>query len=182
VLEPLLNDIFKTYAYSFSTVRKEHFMKKQIAIVSIATGSLVGGLMVTPATAAYTVKPKVGQCFMQTRDDVSAPYAQKNPINCSKTHNAETYIVAKWPLSVPPEDLPEGEGLEVAESLCRAWGKGGVLEASYFTFWAWFTPDPVAWAKGERWLRCDAMKTLNETEPYKFVSWKGQKLKVKKNI
>ena len=157
-------------------------MHKQIATIFIATCSLVGGLMVTSANAAYTVKPKVGQCFMQTRDDVSASFAQKNPISCSKTHNAETYIVAKWPLTEPPENLAEGEGLEIASSLCRAWGKGGVLEGSYFTFWAWFTPDPVAWAKGERWLRCDAMKTLNETEPYKFASWKGPKLKVKKNI
>ena len=66
--------------------------------------------------------------------------------------------------------------------LCRAWGKGGVLEGSYFNYWAWFTPDSVAWAKGERWLRCDAMKTLNDQEPYVFGSWKGQKLKNKKKI
>jgi hypothetical protein len=154
-------------------------MKKQTAIVFTGAWVLMLGLIIPPANAAYTVKPKVGQCFMQSRAEISSAFAIKNPINCSKTHNTETYIVAKWPLSVPPEDLPEGEGLEVASSLCRAWGNGGVLEGSFFTFWAWFTPDPAAWAKGERWLRCDAMKTLNETEPYKFVSWKGQKLKVK---
>ncbi len=142
----------------------------------------IGGTLAAPAEAAYTVKPKVGQCFMHTQAEISASYAQKNPISCAKTHNAETYIVAKWPLTTPPEDLPEGEGLEVANSLCRAWGKGGVLQDSFFTYWAWYTPDRAAWAKGERWLRCDAMKIVDETEPYVFVSWKGQKFKAKRNL
>ena len=157
-------------------------MRAKIAITSFLVWVMTSTLMHSPLYAAYTVKPKVGQCFMQTPDDVAAPFAQKNPINCSKNHNSETYIVAKWTLTEPPENLPKGEGWEVANSLCRAWGKGGVLEGSYFNYWAWFTPDPVAWAKGERWLRCDAMKTLNDQEPYVFGSWKGQKLKNKKKI
>lgn len=157
-------------------------MRKLIRITIAVSCSLVSGLITAPANAAYTVKPKVGQCFMQSQTEISSPFALKNPINCSKTHNSETYIVAKWPLTEPPENLADGEGWEIANSLCRAWGKGGVLEGSYFTYWAWFTPDPSAWARGERWLRCDAMKTLNETEPYKFATWKGLKLKVKKTV
>lgn len=135
---------------------------------------------VSPAKAAYTVKPKVGQCFMLTAADVSAPFANKNPISCSKTHNAETFLVGKWPLTTPPEDLPEGDGLEIAASLCKATGNGGLLVGTFFTYWAWYTPSPAAWAKGERWLRCDAMKVVNDVEPYKFASWKGQKFKVKR--
>jgi hypothetical protein len=157
-------------------------MKKQTIAALLFAGLLIGGIINAPAQAADSVKPKVGQCFMHTQADVSAPFAAKNPVNCTKTHNAETYIVAKWPLSKPPEELPEGEGWDVANSLCRAWGPGGVLQGSYFTYWAWYTPDPAAWAKGERWLRCDAMKIANKTEPWEFTAWKGQKFKGKKNL
>ena len=118
--------------------------------------------------------------FILTSLEVTAPYAKSNPMNCSKSHNAETYIVAKWPLTVPPEELLEGEGLEVAESLCKAWGKGGVLEGYDFTYWAWYTPDPKGWARGERWLRCDAMRVIDEKEPRKFKAWKGLVFKGKK--
>ena len=90
--------------------------------------------------------------------------------------------MAKWPLSEPPSALPDGDALEIASSLCRAWGTTGILTDSYFNYWAWYTPDPKAWAKGERWLRCDAMHVTNDTEPYKYASWKGQKFKAKKRI
>jgi arylsulfatase A-like enzyme len=156
-------------------------MKKFDVRVVVISASLLVGTQ-TPAEAAYTVKPKVGQCFMYSNAEVSAPFATKNPISCSKTHNMETYLVGKWPLTTPPEEMAEGEGLEVANSLCMAWGKGGKLTDSPFTFWAWYTPDPTAWAKGERWLRCDAMITVDENEPRKFVSWKGQKLKKRTNL
>ncbi len=45
------------------------------------------------ANAAYTVLPKVGQCFQYTDAQVSASYAPKNPISCSLTHNMETFAV-----------------------------------------------------------------------------------------
>ncbi len=153
---------------------------KKSAIYIIVAVVAVNCLPLTPAKAAYTVKPKVGQCFNLTSQEVNEPYPKSNPTNCSKSHNAETYLVAKWPLTVPPEELSEGEGLEVAESLCKAWGKGGVLEGYDFNFWAWYTPDPKGWARGERWLRCDAMKVLNEKEPLKFKSWRGLVFKGKK--
>lgn len=155
-------------------------MKRSMSYICVAVASVVGSTSLSPANAAYTVKPKVGHCFMLTSLEVAAPYATRNPINCSKPHNAETYIVAKWPLTVPPEELLEGEGLEVAESLCKAWGKGGVLDGYDFTYWAWYTPDPKGWARGERWLRCDAMRVINETEPRKFKAWKGLVFKGKK--
>lgn len=155
-------------------------MKNFKALAFLLIMIMFSGAFIAPANAAYTVKPKVGQCFMLSSLEVSEPYAKSNPINCSKAHNAETFLVAKWPLSVPPEDLPEGEGLDVAASLCKAWGKGGVLVGYDFTYWAWYTPDPKAWARGERWLRCDGMKPLTQEEPRKYESWKGQKFKGKK--
>ncbi len=153
--------------------------KIRLKIVSVVTTVLITAT-VPPVNAAYTVKPKVGQCFMLTTADVSASYATKNPIACSKTHNAETYLVAKWPLALPPEQLPEGEGLEVAKSLCYAWEQDGALVGYDFTFWAWYTPGPKAWARGERWLRCDAMKVVENSDPRKYQNWKGLKFRGKK--
>ena len=155
------------------------FKRNRLNIATQVVLVLILTAIVSPASAAYTVKPKVGQCFLLTSAQVANPYATNNPINCSKTHNAETFLMAKWPLTTPPEELPDGDGLDVAASLCKAWGKGGVLEGYDFTYWAWYTPDPKAWARGERWLRCDGMIPLTDTEPRKFKSWKGLKFKGK---
>ena len=146
-------------------------MKRFLIAGLIAT--LVGGILTTPANAAYTVKPRVGQCFLYSAADVSAPYARKNPVSCSGTHNAETYLVTKWPLKRNPADMPDEESLAVADSLCQAWGDEGLISNPFFNYWAWYTPDRAAWAKGQRWVRCDAM-SKNKSE--KYISWKGQRL------
>jgi hypothetical protein len=146
-------------------------LKRFLIAALIAT--LVGGIVTTPANAAYTVKPRVGQCFLYSAADVSAPYARKNPVSCSGTHNAETYLVTKWPLKKNPADMPDEESLAVADSLCQAWDDEGLISNPFFNYWAWYTPDRAAWAKGERWVRCDAM-SKNKSE--KYISWKGQRL------
>ena len=99
----------------------DEIMKRLVIATLIAT--LVGGIFTTPASAAYTVKPRVGQCFLYSVADVDAPYARKNPVSCSSTHNAETYLVTKWPLKMKPSEMPDEEALSLADSLCRAWGK-----------------------------------------------------------
>ena len=143
-------------------------------LITVLLSTLVGGLFTSPAQAAYTVKPKVGQCFLHTAADVDAPYARKNPISCSNTHNAETYFVTKWPLPSKPSEMSNEEAIDIAETRCRAWGDGdGLIKNPFFNYWAWYTPDPAAWAKGERWLRCDVMV---RTKANKFTSWKGQRL------
>ena len=152
-------------------------MKRFLTTVLVST--LVGGIFTSPAHAAYTVKPKVGQCFMYSAADVDAPYARKNPVSCSSTHNAETYLVTKWPLKIKPSQMPDQEALNLAESLCRAFGDDGLISNPFFTFWAWYTPDPAAWAKGERWLRCDAM-AVNKSN--KYISWKGLRLYTGMNV
>jgi hypothetical protein len=147
---------------------------KRILITALIS-TLLGGTLASPAHAAYTVKPKVGQCFLYSAADVSAPYARKNPVSCSGTHNAETYLVTKWPLKQKPSQMSDEDALYLADSLCRAWGIDGLISDPFFTYWAWYTPDPAGWAKGERWLRCDAMA---RTKTDKFISWKGQRVTV----
>lgn len=137
------------------------------------------------ANAAYTVLPKVGQCFQYTMAQVSATYAPKNPVSCSLTHNMETFAVATWPLRTNPADMQDKEKLSIVNEYCDFWGT--FPDAEYnrssktnFNYWAWYTPSRTAWAKGQRWLRCDAMigkfKTADQWPPYAHISWKGSKL------
>jgi hypothetical protein len=128
----------------------------------------------------YKVAPKVGQCFMHTLADVDASSPQKNPIACSKTHNAEIFHVAKWPSSKAPEEMVYEEAWKMADSICGFKAAASKLNASKFNYWAWYTPSKEAWSKGERWLRCDGMfisnaKTAKSFSEYKFSSWKGRR-------
>ena len=55
---------------------------KRTKAFSILLTTLFASSLLTPpsANAAYTVIPKVGQCFQYTKAQVSAKYAPKNPI------------------------------------------------------------------------------------------------------
>ena len=137
------------------------------------------------AHAAYTVLPKVGQCFQYTKAQVSAAYAPKNPISCSSTHNMETFAVAKWPLNTNPADMEDEDKMSIVSEYCDFWGTFPNAEFSRssktnFNYWAWYTPSRTAWAKGQRWIRCDAMigvfKTADSWPPEAHISWKGVKL------
>jgi hypothetical protein len=145
---------------------------------------LVSLQLFSPVQAAYTVKPKIGQCFQLTPAQVSASYATKNPVSCSSTHNAETFEVVDWPLATNPVDMVHTDALKIANEMCGFWdtfpdAETSRLSKSEFNYWAWYTPDKAAWAKGERWLRCDAMvgkfKSSTSWPPYAYISWKGVK-------
>jgi hypothetical protein len=166
------------------------FRIKMSKTLSIFVALLVAGsLMTAPvANAAYTVTPKVGQCFQYTKAQVSAKYAPKNPINCSSTHNMETYRVAKWPFEANPTDMDRQETIDTVYELCDFFGtfpeaRNNWGSTTKINYWAWYTPSPAGWAKGQRWLRCDAMigkfTSAEEWPPLSHVSWKG--LKTKKN-
>ena len=160
---------------------------KRTKAFSILLTTLFASSLLTPpsANAAYTVIPKVGQCFQYTKAQVSAKYAPKNPINCSSSHNMETFAVAIWPVETNPVDMDRETTLDIVDELCNFWGtfpnaSANRLKTSAFNYWAWYTPSRAAWAKGQRWLRCDAMigkfSSAEEWPPASFVSWKGLKL------
>ncbi len=61
------------------------------------------------------------------------------------------------------------------------WSKEfGLGLTTSFNYWAWYTPSRSAWAKGQRWLRCDAMigkfTSADQWPPATHVSWRGLKL------
>jgi hypothetical protein len=146
----------------------------------------IASLLTSPsANAAYTVAPKVGQCFQYTKAQVSAKYPPKNPVNCSSSHNMETYAVEIWPVGTNPVDMDRELVLDIVAELCNFWGTfpqagNNRLRTSNFNYWAWYTPSRSAWAKGQRWLRCDAMigkfSSAEEWPPATYLSWKGLKL------
>ena len=75
-----------------------------------------------------------------------------------------------------PVDMVYEDALSIAEELCTPW-KPEFSE--YFNHWAWYTPDRASWAKGARWVRCDAMISLSESEPFVFKKWLFKRLDIK---
>ena len=160
---------------------------KRTKVLSIFLTTLFATSLFAPSAenAAYTVAPKVGQCFQYTKAQVSAKYAPKNPIKCSSTHNMETFAVEIWPVETNPVDMERKTTLEIVIELCDFWGTfpnayNNRLKTSDFNYWAWYTPSREGWAKGQRWLRCDAMigkfSSAEQWPPATHVSWKGLKL------
>ena len=153
--------------------------------ICLATFFACSSLTTPGANAAYTVLPKIGQCFKYTDAQVSSSYASKNPISCSSTHNMETFMVATLPLDTNPVDMTDEDKMSLALEYCDFWGtypnaQNNRLSKTNFNYWAWFSPSRAAWAKGQRWIRCDAMigkfKTADSWPPYAHISWKGSKL------
>ncbi len=164
---------------------------KRTKTFSILLITLFASSLLTPpaASASYTVIPKVGQCFQYTKAQVSAKYPPKNPINCASSHNMETYAVEIWPVETNPVDMDRETTLEIVNELCNFWGtfpnaNTSRMKTSTFNYWAWYTPSRAAWAKGQRWLRCDAMigkfTSAEQWPPATYVSWKG--LRLYKNV
>jgi len=150
------------------------------------TVAFASSLLTSPAAnAVYTVKPKIGQCFQYTMAQVSAAYPTKNPTSCSFSHNMETFEVATWPLSTNPADMTDEDKSLIAGESCDFWGtfpnaENSRLSKTEFNYWAWYTPSRAAWAKGQRWIRCDAMigkfTSAESWPPFAHISWKGTKL------
>jgi hypothetical protein len=97
----------------------------------------------------------------------------------------ETFAVETWPLNTNPVDMDPETTLDIVDELCDFWGTfpnaaNSRTGTSSFNYWAWYTPSRAAWAKGQRWLRCDAMigkfTAPDQWPPAVYVSWKGLKL------
>lgn len=170
-----------------SKLDEEMTEMRKFRILSIACFALfsTSSLISPAANAAYTVPPRAGQCFQYSVAQVSASYPTKNPINCNSTHNIETYLVATWPISTNPEDMTRKDRMKIVEGLCDFWGRFPNAQYSQssktkFNYWAWFPPNRAAWAKGERWIRCDALigkfQKADSWPPESHISWKGTKL------
>ncbi len=151
----------------------------KLRVYYLVSGFLVAILIIQIVVAGgsvanYTVNPRIGQCYMLTSSEIDLSYAIRNPVPCSKLHNAEVFLVARWPLSINPADMDHDEAWQIAHDTCDP--DAAFDEFEFFNYWAWYTPDRSAWKKGQRWIRCDAMKLKNFKKPYIYLAWRGSKL------
>jgi hypothetical protein len=134
-------------------------------------------LAVTEASSAQAatlqLTPKLGGCYLFTEREFNAPSPITNPIACSKVHNAETFGIGTWPLKNQPWKYTEDMARDAAEQICMSFWD--YPEDSDLNYWAYFTPSASQWAKGARWVRCDAMAMIAEkgTFKQKFATWTG---------
>jgi hypothetical protein len=123
--------------------------------------------------ATLQLTPKLGGCYLFTEKEFNAPSPMTNPIACSKVHNAETFGLGTWPLKNQPWKYTEDMARDTAEQICMSFWD--YPDGSDLNFWAYFTPSASQWAKGARWVRCDAMSMIAEkgTFKQKFATWTG---------
>ena len=143
-----------------------------IAIFSLSSMMVPVTHAVTPASK-LELNPKIGSCYLFSSKELEAPSPLTNPIPCSRTHNAETFWVAKWPLKLAPSRYTEELIKNAAQKVClAAWE---FPEDADLNYWGYFHPSPAQWAKGARWLRCDALIQQSEVGTFnqKYLQWRG---------
>jgi hypothetical protein len=149
--------------------------RKSLVVISSLVFVLAGVSPVSAVTPASKLEmnPKIGGCYLFSSKEFEAPSPLTNPIPCSRTHNSETFWVAKWPLKLAPSRYTDDLIHSAAEKTCLA--QWGFPEEADLNYWAYFFPSKSQWAKGARWLRCDAMVQVAETGTFsqKYLQWKG---------
>ena len=154
---------------------RKNVKRKSLVIVSSLALVVVGASPISAITASSKLElnPKIGGCYLYSSKEFEAPSPLTNPIPCSRTHNAETFWVAKWPLKSAPSRYTDDLIHSAAEKTCLA--QWGFPEEADLNYWAYFFPSKSQWAKGARWLRCDAMVQVAETGTFsqKYLQWKG---------
>ena len=151
-------------------------MKRKALVIISSLVFVVAG--VAPVNAQYVatpleLNPKIGGCYLFTAKELDAASPLTNPIPCAKTHNAETYWVARWPLKLAPTRYTDDLIHDAAEKICLgAWDFPLRADLNY---WGYFVPSPSQWVKGARWLRCDALaqKSQKGTFSQQYVLWQG---------
>ena len=152
------------------SVRGKSLIVLSSMVFVVAGISPVGA--VTPASK-LELNPKIGSCYLFSSKELEAPSPLTNPIPCSRTHNAETFWVAKWPLKLAPSRYTEELIKNAAQKVClAAWE---FPEDADLNYWGYFHPSPAQWAKGARWLRCDALIQQSEVGTFnqKYLQWRG---------
>ena len=120
-----------------------------LTVIGLLWGQL---MLISPAQAAKTVAPKVGDCYSLPISELSAPTSTRKKVNCSAPHTAETYRIAKWKGPANPATLSEVRRRVLAEQICMPWSK----ESTFLTNWSYKVPTSAQWRSGLRTIRCDA--------------------------
>jgi hypothetical protein len=146
-------------------------ISRTLVTACFVLGSTLGYSSASGATKPIT--PKVGDCYLVPESEINSPFSSSAPINCSKKHNAETYKFAKWNGPANPSTLSEVERRGIADQICKP---TQVLD-DFFNSWSYKIPSSTQWKSGNRFIRCDLVATVSDSETVTFKSWKGKKLK-----
>lgn len=149
--------------------------RKTLGVIStvIFIAGALSPMNATAVTSKLELNPKIGSCYLFSSKEFEAPSPLTNPIPCSRSHNAETFWISKWPLKLAPTRYTDDLILSAAEKVCLA--QWDFPEEADLNYWAFFYPSPAQWAKGARWIRCDAMIQKAEVGSFnqKYLVWKG---------
>jgi hypothetical protein len=135
-------------------------------------------VLVNPGLAHGAPKPaspKVGDCYLYTPDEVELFSTKKPPVNCKNLHNVETYRVIASQFKKDPNLEPPINIFTRVSPICEA----GISKSNFFTGWGIKIPTKSEWKSGARWLRCDGLVIMRESETATYKSWKGKKLDFK---
>ncbi len=153
----------------------KNVMRKSLVVISALVFVVAGTSPVNAVTPSSKLElnPKIGGCYLFTYKEFDAPSPLTNPIPCSRTHNAETFWVAKWPLKLAPTSYTDDMIHAAAEKACLS--QWEFPEEADLNYWAYFYPSKSQWSKGARWLRCDALVQKAETGSFTqmYQQWKG---------
>jgi len=151
-------------------MKRKHLVIISSLIVVVAGASPVHA---TTPSSKLELNPKIGGCYNFTYKEFDAPSPLTNPLPCSKTHNAETFWVAKWPLKLAPTSYTDDMIRSAAEKICLS--QWEFPEEADLNYWAYFYPSKSQWSKGARWIRCDAMVQKSDTGSFNvmYLQWKG---------
>lgn len=123
---------------------KRNFLTVISSLIFLAAGTT--SVSATSVTNKLEINPKIGSCYLFSSKEFEAPSPLTNPIPCSKTHNAETFWVAKWPLKLAPTRYTDDLIHDAAEKVCLA--EWDFPEDSDLNYWAFFLSLFLAMVKG----------------------------------
>jgi hypothetical protein len=134
--------------------------------------ALVAAILTLGTTACDVVKgdgpsdsetaPSVGACRVLAPEDIRTPTNDTAPVDCSKAHTAETYLVSSFSGEYADAKVDDEKLGSFVYDVCQngfmdfLGGDESLVKRSTLT-WAWFRPSEQGWKKGARWFRCDVI-------------------------
>lgn len=108
--------------------------------------------------------PETKACRVLDAEAIAAASDDTDTVECSETHNAETFYVGELDKADGADDLAYDDpslGARVYEECNARYIKfvGATRSLALRTVidWAWWRPSEAAWEEGARWFRCDVV-------------------------
>ena len=131
---------------------------------------LLAALVVAPVLASCgsgsgpsdsKTAPKRLACRNLDADDLTHHTDDSEPVSCSKTHTAQTFLLGHFPAKLGKGYDTKAQGAYVFDRCTPAYEKFLDIDDSVALrielSWAWFAPSEKGWSKGARWFRCDVV-------------------------